>query len=115
MREPRSAAARRAHAAYMAAYRANDPQYRERERVARKALRARRERAVSEAGSNEAAAEVYVDDDDAVGTRLRVVTPAGRVVTIFVDGRGGLRGESSGPTPPERGGEAGFSAVSEAG
>lgn len=113
-REPRSPAARRAHAAYMAAYRASDPRYRERERVARKALRAR-VRAVSEAGSNSSAAEIYVDEDVEVGTRLRVVTASGKVVTIFVDDRGGLRSEAPGPNGSEGGGGAGFSAVSEAG
>lgn len=117
-RQPRSTAAKRAHAAYMAAYRARDPGYRERERVARKRLRAAardRARAVSEAGSTDAAAAVYVDEDAEGGTRLRVVTRTGRVLLFLVDDRGSPRSVDSRASSAGDKGAPGVSAVSEAG
>jgi hypothetical protein len=96
---PRSPSAKQAHAVYMAAYRANDPGYRERERVARQRLRTaarRRKRAVSEAGSTASAAVIYVVDDAEAGTQLRVVTTSGRVVTFCVEDRESPSGAASG-------------------
>lgn len=117
-REPRSPSAKRAHAAYMAAYRADDPDYREHERVARERLRtAARHRAcaVSEAGSNGAAAAIYVVDDAEAGTRLRVVTVTGRVVTFCVEDREAMSDAASGSGAPVTPVGPRGSAVNEAG
>jgi hypothetical protein len=111
-------AAKKKRAAFMKDYRRDRPAYRERERVARKERRAaakRRSSAVTEAGSSGAAATIYVDDDPEAGTRLRVVTADGRVVTFFVADREGARGAASGAGVVGTSVGAGFSAVTEAG
>jgi len=118
VREAPGMAARQKHAAFMKAYRRDRPAYRERERVARKRLRAaakHRWSAVSEAGSIGTAATVYVDEDPEAGTRLRVVTANGRVVTICVPGPESARGAASGVGLPETPVGPGFRAVIEAG
>lgn len=115
-REVLSSAAKQGRAAYMRGYRETHAEYRERERGARVRRRAAaRARAVTEAGSNDAAAVVYVVDDPGAGTRLRVVTASGRVVTILVDDRGSTQGLASGCDRPGAPCASGVSAVTEAG
>ena len=107
-----SAAAKKTRAGFMRRYRARHAKYRRRERAARKR---RRSSAVTEAGSNDAAAKLYVVDDPVFGTQLRAVTAAGRTVIFQVNDRKGPNGAASGADSPLRSLAPGVSAVTEAG
>ena len=116
-RKPPSAVTRQRRAAYMKGYREGRPEYRRAEREARKRRRdAQRLEAsvVTEAGSKDAAAELYVVDGPGTVTRLRVVTARGRVLTFRAEDGEARNGTASRAGLGNSGGP-GFSAVTEAG
>ena len=87
---PLTKAQRRKRALYMSAYREEHPEYRGREAAARRERRrpAAGERR-NEAGSTERAEAIYVEAVSGGARRLRLVTEAGSVVTVALEGEFG--------------------------